>query len=128
MTSIITGALLFLFSSVSIAQTKKETIKVGDFSKISMSIPADVELTQGSKTELIIEDGNNMPENKNGSTNVILSRGGTSMKNACGSVVINTYAVNVRKSNINAAIKFMIFLTTWLLFRMKTFRIALTIK
>lgn len=52
---IIVGAMLMLFSSISVAQTQKENRKVDVFSKISMSIPADVELIQGSKHELIIE-------------------------------------------------------------------------
>lgn len=52
---IMAGVILMIFSSLTFAQTKKDNRKVDDFSKISMSIPADVELTQGSKTELIIE-------------------------------------------------------------------------
>ena len=39
----------------SFSDVKKENRNIGDFDKISMSIPADLYLTQGSKNEIIIE-------------------------------------------------------------------------
>ncbi len=49
------GVLINCTLGASIGQDKKENRKVGDFSAISLSIPADLFLTQGSKNEVIIE-------------------------------------------------------------------------
>jgi len=61
-TKVLTIATLLFFvasSTLSMAFTftdiKKENRKITDFDKISMSIPADLYLTQGSKNEVVIE-------------------------------------------------------------------------
>jgi len=41
--------------AISLNEIKKENRKVADFNQISMSIPADVYLTQGNKNEVVIE-------------------------------------------------------------------------
>lgn len=49
------GLLLSNTLNASIFDTKKETRNVGDFKEISLAIPAELQLTQGSKNEVIIE-------------------------------------------------------------------------
>ncbi len=54
----ITTALIFGLLSISAyaaSDNKKETRKVDAFDEIALSIPADLYLTQGSKTEVVIE-------------------------------------------------------------------------
>ena len=49
------GLLLSNTLSASLFDEKKETRNVGDFNEISLAIPAELHLTQGSKNEVIIE-------------------------------------------------------------------------
>ncbi|MDX2443877.1 MAG: head GIN domain-containing protein [Bacteroidales bacterium] len=64
---IILASMLIAFSLVSIssfaASEKKENRKVSSFSSLSLSISADVYITQGSKTEVILEGDANTLDN-----------------------------------------------------------------
>jgi hypothetical protein len=62
--SVTTVLILFLasFNISSAFADKKETRKVGGFNQISLSIPANLYLTQGAKNEVIIEAGESVLE------------------------------------------------------------------
>ena len=58
----VSGIIIKTALGAGLGQDKKENRKVGDFNEISLSIPADLFLTQGSKNEVIIEANESLLE------------------------------------------------------------------